>query len=261
MEQFDRLVQIVAHLRGPEGCPWDREQTHSTLKQYFLEEVYEALEAIDAEAPSKLCAELGDVLLQVMLHAQIASEEGQFDIEDVLKRINEKLVYRHPHVFGQLSVSGSQEVRENWERLKRSEAETGPRESVLDGVPRSLPALQRSRQLQKRAAKLGFDWDDAAGPWAKVFEELEELQQAVEMASNQAITWAVGDLLIAVVNLARHLGVNAEDALRQASNRFEERFRAVEQSAAARGQRLADMSLKEMDELWEEAKAADPNAP
>ncbi len=260
MDEFDRLVQIVAKLRGPGGCPWDCEQDHASLKQYFIEEVYEALEAIDDHEDSKLCAELGDVLLQILLHAQIAAEEGSFDIQDVLQRISEKLVYRHPHVFGEVAVADSDEVLRNWELLKQHEAETGPRESVLDGIPRSLPALQRSQQLQENAAKVGFDWDDISGPWAKLSEETEELRQAADSGDHDAIVHELGDLLIAVVNLARFLHVSAEEALRGGNARFEQRFREVERTATAQGEKLSDMTLAELDKLWEAAKAAESNA-
>ncbi len=260
MNEFDRLVQIVAQLRGPGGCPWDREQDHDSLKQYFLEEVYEALEAIDAREDSKLCAELGDVLLQILLHAQIAAEAGRFDIGDVVRRISEKLIYRHPHVFADGQVADSNEVVYNWEQLKRDEVETGRRESLLDGIPRSLPALQRAQALHKKVAKVGFDWDDASGPWAKLREELDELEQAVDSDDPEAVARELGDVLIAVVNLSRLLGVAAEDALRQGNARFEERFREIERRAAAAGQELSEMPLAEMDRLWEEAKAAERNA-
>ncbi len=260
MKEFDHLVEIVAKLRSPQGCPWDREQDHDSLKQYFVEEVYEALEAIDAQEDSKLCAELGDVLLQILLHAQIAAEQGTFDIQDVLQRISDKLVYRHPHVFGDIAVADSDEVLRNWEQLKRHEAEAAPRESVVDGIPESLPALQRSQKLQENAARVGFDWEDISGPWAKLHEEVQELEQAAKSGDRRAITHELGDLLIAVVNLARFLDVAAEDALRQGNARFERRFREVEQKAAARGEKLSDMTLGKLDELWEEVKATESNA-
>ena len=260
MKEFDRLVQIVAQLRGPEGCPWDREQDHASLKQYFLEEVYEVLEAIDGGEHSKLCAELGDVLLQILLHARIAAEAGRFDIRDVLRRISEKLIYRHPRVFGDVEVADSGEVVRNWEQLKQHEVETKQRESLLDGIPRSLPALQRAQALHKEVAKVGFDWDDVSGPWAKLREELEELEQVMDANDEEAAARELGDVLIAVANLARFLGVWAEDALRQGNDRFEERFRQVERRAAAAGRELSEMTLAEMDRLWEEVKADEHNA-
>jgi tetrapyrrole methylase family protein/MazG family protein len=260
MEQFDRLVQIVAQLRGPEGCPWDREQDHASLKQYFVEEVYEALEAIDGGDEAALCGELGDVLLQVLLHVQIAAEQGRFTLADVLDRISEKLIYRHPHVFADVQVADSAEVLRNWEQLKRHETPDRPRDSALEGVPHSLPALQGAQELQKRAARVGFDWEDIAGPWAKLAEEIEELRQVAETGAPAQVEHELGDVLIAVVNLARFLGVMAEEALRRANRRFAWRFREVERLAEAQGSRLAEMSLAEMDELWEQAKAAEADA-
>ena len=260
MAEFDRLVEIVATLRSPQGCPWDREQHHDSLKQYFVEEVYEVLEALDAAEPARLCAELGDVLLQILLHAQIAAEQGAFDIRDVVQRISDKLVYRHPHVFGEVVVADSDEVLRNWEQLKRHETEVQPRESMLHVIPASLPALQRSQKLQENAARVGFDWEDISGPWAKLHEEIQELGQVADSGDREAIAHELGDLLLAVVNLARFLHIPAEEALRQGNVRFEQRFREVERRAAARGEKLSDMTLGKLDELWEEAKAAESNA-
>jgi tetrapyrrole methylase family protein/MazG family protein len=260
MTEFDELIEIMQALRGPEGCPWDREQTHESLKPYLLEESYEALEAVDSGDPQKLCAELGDVLLQVVFHAQVGAEAGRFDIHDVCERINRKLRYRHPHVFGDVTVSGSDEVITNWEQLKRLEAETGKRESALDGIPHAMPALMRAQELQKKAARVGFDWEDVEGPLAKVEEELGELNMAREAELPAEITHEVGDLLFAVVNVARFLGVDAEDALRQSCQRFSGRFRQVEAAAKEAGRDLHGMELAEMDELWEAAKKAERGA-
>ena len=260
MDEFDRLVQIVARLRSDEGCPWDRQQTHRTLKQYFVEEVYEAIEAIDDGESAQLCGELGDVLLQVALHAQIASETGEFDIHDVLDRINEKLVYRHPHVFGDVSVSSADEVLRRWEQLKQAERDEHPGQSVLDGVPRTLPALQRAKRLQEKAARMGFDWDDVSGPWAKVLEEIEELRETMDGEDRERMVEELGEVLVAVVNVGRQLGISGEEALRMANNRFEARFRAVEQLAAEKGMELAEMSLAQMDELWEQVKNSEADA-
>ena len=261
MKQFDELVEIMGRLRDPDGCPWDREQTHESLKPYLLEETYEALEAVDSGDPRKLCAELGDVLLQVVFHARLAEEAGAFDIRDVCARINEKLIFRHPHVFGDVEVSGSDEVLVNWEALKRQEDETGHRASALDGVPGSLPALKRAADLQKKASKVGFDWPEIAGPLAKVSEELGELARARETADAEAIAHELGDLLFAVVNVSRFLQVDGEDALRMACDRFSARFRQVEDAAAAAGNSLGEMSLAEMDLLWEAAKQREGNPP
>lgn len=254
MREFDRLVEIMRRLRGPHGCPWDRQQDHHSLKRYLLEEVYEAIEAIDDEDYGRLCGELGDVLLQVVFHAQLAAEEGYFDIRDVLTRINDKLVRRHPHVFGDVTVRDADEVLDNWEHIKRGEADNRDRKSVLDGVPRALPALQRAQKIQQKAAKVGFDWPDASGPWAKIREEIEELERAAKSGDKVDAGRELGDLLFAVVNLARFLHVDAEDCLRQAVQRFERRFQAMEEKARRAGQALEDMTLADMDELWEAVK-------
>ncbi len=260
MQQFDRLVEIVRRLRSEQGCPWDRQQTHESLQQYFVEEVYEALEAIETGDWKQLCAELGDVLLHVVMHAQLACEDGEFDISDVLGAINDKLVYRHPHVFGEASVSGAEEVLRRWEQLKRSKGEGARRQSVLDGVPKRLPALQRANRLQEKAARVGFDWEDSSGAWAKIIEELEELQEAVDSENQERISEEIGDVLIAVVNVARLLQVSAERALRAANDRFQGRFRAVEQRATAQGRSVEEMTLAEMDELWEQVKSSEGDA-
>jgi tetrapyrrole methylase family protein/MazG family protein len=249
MDSFDELIRVMAQLRAPEGCPWDREQSHRSLRPYLLEETYEALEAIDAEDWARLSDELGDVLLQVVFHAQLASERGDFDIEDVVAGIVAKLRRRHPHVFGTASVSGADEVVDRWEQIKRGEAGCEDRESALDGIPESLPALQRAHKLQRRAARAGFDWDDIAGPRAKIDEELAE----VAAADAASVEHEIGDLLFAVVNYARFLGVEPESALRRANERFIRRFRSVERAAGS-AERLQAMSLDEMDELWEQAK-------
>ena len=256
MEEFHRLVEVVATLRSPGGCPWDRQQDHDSLKHYLLEEVYEVLEAVGTGVDDRLCSELGDLLLMVVMYAQIAAEQDRFDIGKVIAHITDKLIYRHPHVFGDVEVADSDEVVRNWEQLKRHEADTGPRQSVVDGIPKSLPALQQAQELQEKVAGVGFDWDSIEGPWRKLFEEIEELQEAAASRSDEAIADELGDLLIAVVNLARFFGVYAEEALRTGIQRFAQRFRQVEQQAAATGRKLSEMSLEELDELWEHAKTA-----
>jgi len=256
MDQFDRLVEIMATLRRPGGCPWDREQTHESLKPYLLEECYEALEAVDSGDRQKLCAELGDVLLQVVFHAQVAQEDGGFDIQDVCRRINEKLIHRHPHVFGAVEVADSDEVVANWEKLKLEERESAARVSALDGVPHVLPALKRATAIQKKASKVGFDWPEIDGPLEKVTEEINELQDARRSGDPQAIAHELGDILFAVVNVARFLKVDSEDALRLACDRFGRRFRCVERAAAEQKRDIEEMSLEEMDTLWEAAKTA-----
>jgi tetrapyrrole methylase family protein/MazG family protein len=245
----------MARLRGPAGCPWDRQQTHRSLKPYLLEETYELLEAIDSDDPAKIANELGDLLLQVVFHAQLAAERGQFDLEAVAEGIVAKLIHRHPHVFGDTTVRDAQEVLANWEKLKAQEPTTSDRASVLDGVPQTLPALMRAAELQKRAARVGFDWDDVAGALAKIDEELRELRAARANATAPKLAEEIGDLLFAVVNVSRFCGVDPEDALRQTIGKFCRRFRRIEEQARRSGRALQDMSLQEMDAIWEEAKA------
>lgn len=252
MSEFERLVAIMARLRGPEGCPWDAQQTHTTLRQYMLEEVYEVLEALEEGDMDRLCGELGDLLLQIVFQAQLATEEQHFDIEDVCRRISDKLEYRHPHVFGTVQVKDAEEVLSNWEQLKNREAEHCERQSALDGVPRALPALQEAAELQKKAARVGFDWPEITGPLQKVREELDELLTA---SAQEDVEAEFGDLLFAIVNCARFMKVDPESALRAANARFARRFRHVEAEAQAQGRKLSDMVLAEMDELWEQAKA------
>ncbi len=242
------LVEVVRRLRSPQGCPWDREQTHASLRATMLEEAYEVLEAIDEQSMPKLREELGDVLLQVLMQSEIATQTGDFTVGDVADAVREKLVRRHPHVFGATVVSGSEEVVRNWEALKA--AEYG-RESALDGVQRSLPALQWAWSLQRRAANVGFDWPSVDGPLDKVREELEELREAPTVEAREA---EFGDLLFSLVNVARKLGMNPEDALRAATGRFEARFRIMEQKAKGEGQDLKDLPLDALDQYWEAAK-------
>lgn len=254
MTQFDRLVAIMARLRAPGGCPWDAQQTHQSLRPYLLEEAYEVLEAIDEVDLGRLAGELGDLLLQVVFHAQLAQDAGLFDIEDVCRKIADKLEYRHPHVFGDVSVRDADEVLTNWEALKLAEQEHQNRESALDGVPRHLPALQQADELQKKAAKVGFDWQDILGPLAKIEEELQEVREAQQAEDLAQIQHEVGDLLFSVCNYARFLKVDPESALREANRRFSNRFRDVEAQAKAGEKALAQMTLAEMDVLWEAAK-------
>jgi MazG family protein len=242
------LVRVMARLRGPDGCPWDAEQTHESLVKYLLDETYELLEAIEAGAPDHIAEELGDLLLQVVFHAQMAADAGTFDVDDVAGRLVTKLVTRHPHVFGDVEVEGAGEVVANWETIKDHEK---GRTSVLEGVPEALPALAYAHKLQKRAGKIGFDWEDAEGPSAKVREELAE----VEGAAPDAIEEEVGDLLFAAVALGRHLGVDPETALRKAARKFRDRLARMEASAKERGTTLKDLSADELDKLWSEAKS------
>ncbi len=255
LRRLGELIAVVERLRGPDGCPWDREQTHASLRSTLLEEAYEVLAAIDGatadELRDELRDELGDVLLQVLMHAEIARQAGEFSLGDVADAVRDKLVRRHPHVFGSVVVSGSDEVVRNWEALKA--AEYG-RQSALDGVQRSLPALQWAWSLQKRAERVGFDWPDVDGAVDKVGEEVAELRAAASVEEREA---EFGDLLFTLVNVARRLEIHPEDALRAATRRFEARFRMMEAKAQRDGLELSGMSLGELDQRWEAAKAAE----
>jgi tetrapyrrole methylase family protein / MazG family protein len=248
IRRLEELIDVVRRLRSPGGCPWDREQTHGSLRATMLEEAYEVLEAIDEASIPKLREELGDVLLQVVMQAIIAEESEEFSLGDVADSVREKLVRRHPHVFGDTKVSGADEVVRNWEALKA--AEYG-RESALDGVQRSLPALQWAWSMQRRAANVGFDWPDVDGALEKVREELDELRQAPTVEARDA---EFGDLLFTMVNVARKLGINPEDALRGTTGRFAARFRMMEQQARTEGRALSDLKIDELDRYWEAAK-------
>ncbi|MCS7311103.1 MAG: nucleoside triphosphate pyrophosphohydrolase, partial [Armatimonadetes bacterium] len=209
-EGFEGLVEIVAILRSPEGCPWDREQTHESLKPFVVEEAYEVIDAIDSGDPERLCEELGDLLLQVMLHSQLARERGAFDIEQVIQRLNDKLVQRHPHVFGDIALENAEQVLRNWDRLKR---EQKAHASILEGIPRSMPALLRALEVSKRAARAGFEWDSIHGVLDKLREEEAELRRAIERGEPTPIEAEIGDMLFTMVNIARHAGVDPEESL------------------------------------------------
>ena len=252
---FAELLAVMARLRADDGCPWDREQDHRTLKPYLLEEAYEALAAIDAGADGELCKELGDVLLQVVFHAQIASEEGRFTIADVCRAIVDKLVRRHPHVFADVEVDGSQQVVDNWERIKQAERREQARPaSRLEGVPASLPALLRAQRIQSKASRAGFDWDRIDGTLEKVEEEVAELRQAIAEDDAGGRDEEFGDLLFALVNCGRFLELCPEDALRRAVDKFERRFRALATAFAERGEALEETTLEEMDRVWDQVK-------
>jgi tetrapyrrole methylase family protein/MazG family protein len=250
---FERFQETIAHLRAPEGCPWDRKQTHASLRPYLLEETYEVLDALDTGNMSALREELGDLLLQIVLHSQIAVEAGEFTMADVIAALDDKIIRRHPHVWGTVEVNDDQDVKVNWDRLKQAEEKNEHRTSRLDGVPKSLPALSQAYSYQDRAARVRFDWETIAPVIDKVDEEMEELLTAPDHASREM---EVGDLLFAVVNWARWLGVEPESALREANARFYRRFHYIEQQAAAQNHPLDSMSLAEMDALWEAAKAS-----
>ena len=252
VSSFEGLQDTVAHLRAPDGCPWDREQTHESLRAGLLEEAYETLAAIDAGDVHALREELGDVLLQVLLHAQVATEEGEFRMAQVIAGIDAKLKHRHPHVWGARPVRGTEEVLQRWEELKREEK--GEDRSVLDGIPAALPALQQADAYSRRAARVGFDWVEASGVADKVREEMAEVEAASTPGEREA---ELGDLLFAVVNWSRWLGVDPEAALRQANARFGRRFRDVERIARERGLDMATLTIDELDVLWREAKLSD----
>jgi tetrapyrrole methylase family protein / MazG family protein len=249
---LESFQETIAHLRAPDGCPWDREQTHQSLGPHLMEEAYEALHALDTDDMSALCEELGDLLLQIVIQVQIAAEEGDFLMGDVIRGINAKLARRHPHVFGDVQVSGVEQVLHNWEALKHEEREEGGTgKGLLDGVPRALPALAQAAEIQRRVARVGFDWPELDGVQAKVAEELNELLEA-ETEERRAAE--MGDVLFAVVNYARWLGIDPEAALRTAAQRFRERFGEMEAAARQSGRSLEGLSAGEMDRLWEAAK-------
>jgi tetrapyrrole methylase family protein / MazG family protein len=252
----ERLLAIMARLRGPDGCPWDREQTLRTLRPYLLEETYEVLEAIEGGDAREHCEELGDLLLQIAFQAQLAQEAGQFDFADVATAISEKLVSRHPHVFGASQVKDSEGVMRQWVDLKRKEKQArGGGASVLEGVPREMPALARAERLTEKASRVGFDWPDASGARAKVDEELRELDEAIRGGDRSRVEDELGDLLFAVANLARKLALPPEEALRNAVGRFIARFEHVERGLERLGVPHGQATLEQMDGLWEEAKA------
>ena len=253
LASFQTLVDIVERLRSPGGCPWDQEQTHESLKRNLLEECYEVLEAIDGGTARALSEELGDVLVQVAFHAQIARETGEFALTDVLSQVNSKLIRRHPHVFGDAKVTDAREVERNWERLKALErGKEGDKKSPVDGIPKDLPALTYAQLMQDRVGRAGFEWEDISGVLDKVAEEVEELRRA---ANQEEKILELGDLLFTMVNLSRWLNIHAEDALRQANLRFKSRYTTMERLAADRGLDFSLLPLAEKEELWEEAKA------
>jgi len=266
-KELERLKSIMERLRGEEGCPWDRKQTHTTLRPYLLEEAYEVLEAIDNGSSSDLREELGDLLLQVVFHAQIAGENGDFSLAGVIAGITEKLIRRHPHVFAGSKVDGVGGVMKNWDRIKAEEKKKPPA-SALDGIPAHFPALLRAVKVQEKAARFGFDWPDFEGPLAKVKEEIEEFSRAWhdwEKAGNikereekhEKMEEEFGDILFALVNLSRFLSIQPEPALNKVTEKFCRRFRSMEEASRRRGLDLSKMTLEEMDRLWEESKEAE----
>ena len=258
-EGFEKLLGIMARLRAPDGCPWDREQSIPSLKPYLIEEAYEVLDAIEREDWEHLPEELGDLQLQIVFQAQIAAEEGKFTIDDVLAAINQKLIRRHPHVFDRESIDSADGVKVRWEEIKQQEkAEKGHAapESILDDVARTQPALLEALEVGKKAAKVGFDWREFAELRAKIAEEVEEIEQAHTAGDADALEDEIGDLLFMAVNVARHAKVHPELALRRANRKFRERFGAIERALEAQGRSLEEATIEEMEELWQAAKSA-----
>jgi len=252
---LEALQDVVAHLRAPEGCPWDREQTHASLRRHLLEECYEAISAMDSEDSDGMQEEFGDLLLQIMLNAQIANEDGQFTVNDVIRGIHHKIVRRHPHVFGTVDIQDVDGVLANWEKLKEQErAANSHTGGLLGGVPASLPALTQAQEYQERAARVGFDWNEVHGVLEKVAEEVREVEQATDPGD---LVSELGDLFFALVNFARWKGADAESALREANLRFKGRFEFIERTARDQGVRLSDLSLERMEAIWQEAKEAE----
>lgn len=249
---LDELIKIMAALRGENGCPWDKEQTRESLKPFIVEEAYEVLEAIDEKKPEAIREELGDLLFQIVFQCQIAKELGEFDMPDVIKKIAEKMIARHPHVFGDAEYKTSEEVLVHWEAQKKREGKQ--RESVLDGVPKTLPSLLRAHRIQDRASRVGFDWDKVEDVLLKLEEELEEFRLALKAKRQEEIEDELGDIFFVLVNISRFVGINPEDALRKTISKFISRFRYIEMAASEQGKNLSDMTLAEMDALWDEAK-------
>jgi tetrapyrrole methylase family protein/MazG family protein len=249
LNQFDTLVAIIAKLRAPDGCPWDNEQTHQSLRENLLSETYEVLAALDGGDKDKLCEELGDLLLQIVLHAQIAKDDREFEIGDVIKNINAKLIHRHPHIFGKVKVKDAKEVMHNWEELKKEERKEGA--SILEGVPPEMPALAYAHEISKRTVRVGFEWEDLQGVLDKLAEEVREIKDTTSQAEKEV---EYGDLLFTLVNVARWEGIDAETALRQANRKFFKRFSYMEKLCHQRQIDFRKLSFKEKDDLWEEAK-------
>ena len=256
LEPLTRLRAVVHCLRAPGGCPWDIEQTHESLIPHAIEEAYEVADAIRSGDPEQMCDELGDLLLQSVLHAEIASETGAFDLDRMAQGLTEKLIRRHPHVFGETSADDSSAVLKQWDAIKRTEKGNQP-ESHLAGVTPGLPSLMRAQKLQKKAARVGFDWPDVQPVIGKIREETAEVEEAIASGNAAALVHEVGDLLFSVVNLARKLGVDAESALAATNERFVRRFNGVEERLAVAGKKVGDASLAEMDAAWDEVKAAE----
>lgn len=251
---FSDLIEIMKLLRSEKGCPWDREQTHDSLKKYLIEETYEVLEVIDINNKDRMCEELGDLLLQIVFHAQIASEEGTFDIEDIITGICRKMVLRHTHVFGEGKADTAEDVVENWENIKKKEKGIKSHTDVLKDVPSNLPSLMRSYKVQQKASRVGFDWDNADEVFEKVREEIDELKDVYKSKDVARINDEIGDVLFSIVNLSRFLDIQPELALTGTINKFITRFEYIERESARDGKKMEDMTLAEMDEYWNKSK-------
>ncbi|MBX9954996.1 nucleoside triphosphate pyrophosphohydrolase [Peribacillus simplex] len=257
--EFSKLRRVIAELRGPDGCPWDKKQTHESLKKYLIEEAYELIDSIDEGDDEGMVGELGDVLLQVMLHSQIGEDEGMFTIDDVIEGITAKMIRRHPHVFGDVEVNGEEDVLVNWQKIKEDEkgGETKALKSILDGIEKSLPNLLRAEEYQKRAAKVGFDWDEVSEAWKKVREEVQELEEEILSPNRDAerIKSELGDLFFALVNISRYYDIQAEEAVYKANQKFHQRFTYIEECIQRANKKFEDYTLEELDSYWDEAKA------
>ena len=251
---FQKLVELMEALRGPEGCPWDRKQTPESLKPFLVEECYEVIDALDEGKPDKIKEELGDLLFQILFHARIAEEDGQFSMQDVITSIHEKMTRRHPHVFGDEKLSTDKEVLANWEEIKKKEKGHEDRKSILEGVPKELPSLLRAHRLQERAARVGFDWNHLNEALPKLDEEIAEFKESLREENAGKIEEELGDLFFTLVNISRFLGVNPDEALRKTISKFIHRFRSIEEHAEQTGRSLNDMTLQEMEALWQQAK-------
>jgi len=252
--ELDRLVKIVEKLRAPDGCPWDREQDHESILSGLLDEVYEFFEAVDKKDSYEMKEELGDILLQVVFHSQMASENSKFNFEDVACEISDKLIRRHPHVFGDVNVDSTDEVLQNWEEIKRSEKGKEERKYITDGIPKALPALLRAEKIQKRVARVGFDWDDMKPVLDKVEEEFAEFREALENGDVENANEELGDIIFSLVNVGRHKKIVAEDSLRRTIDKFEKRFRYIEDEFKKENRQISEASLEELDVYWERAK-------
>ena len=256
-ESMERLLGVMRKLRAPDGCPWDIKQTHESLKSDLIEEAYEVIDAIESGIPSELEEELGDLLLQVVFHSQIAAEAGEFEFDAVVDGISDKLIRRHPHVFGEVDVANADEVLKNWDAIKKSEkqGEGDSPKSIVAGIPRHLPALQKAHQVQKRAARAGFDWENIDDVFAKLHEEIDEVKDAIKREHASDIRDEIGDLLFSVVNVSRYLGHNPEELLNHNIKKFIGRFQYVEDQVHASDRAFDEFSLEELDRFWDQAKA------